>query len=364
MKLRIKPELYMSTEDGKSYSLARSVELLLALRAEGNLRSSCALLGISYRAGWDMLSDLEARLGGEVVEMTRGRGTKLTEIGERLVWAHKLIGARLDPILQSMAIEVDAEIQGVISQARNNLKIFASHGFAIARLGQELQRMNACVDLTYHGSVESLSSLTRGMCDIAGFHVPIGPLEAPVLNQLKELLRPPLVLIGLTTRRQGLMVARGNPKRIWKIDDLFQPDIHFVNRQQGSGTRLILDLLLAQAGHSGVELNGFERVELTHAAIAAYVASGKADVGMGVETAARQFDLDFVPLLTERYFLACFEDLLTDTRFQPILQFIQTGEFRSELNKLAGYDAAIAGEVMTLEKAFPCLNQAGCDVQG
>jgi molybdate transport repressor ModE-like protein len=355
MKLRIKPELYMSTEDGKSYSLARIVELLLTLRSEGNLRAACALLGISYRAGWDMLTDLEQRLGGEVVEMTRGRGTKLTEIGERLVWAHKLIGARLDPILQSMAIEVDAEIQGVISKARNNLKIFASHGFAIARLGQELQRIDASVDLTYHGSVEALSALTRGMCDIAGFHVPIGALETALLTQLKELLRPPLVLIGLATRRQGLMVAAGNPKRIWKIEDLFQPSINFVNRQQGSGTRLILDLLLAQEGRSGMNLNGFERVELTHAAIAAYVASGKADVGIGVETAARQFDLDFVPLLTERYFLACSEDLLTDVRFKPVLQFIQTSEFRSELNKLAGYDASITGEVMTLSEAFPNL---------
>jgi molybdate transport repressor ModE-like protein len=355
MRLGIKPELYMSTEDGKSYSLARSVELLLTLRSEGNLRSSCALMGISYRAGWDMLTDLETRLGGEVVEMTRGRGTKLTEIGERLVWAHKLIGARLDPILQSMAIEVDAEIQGVISKARNNLKIFASHGFAIARLGQELQKMGACVDMTYHGSVEALSALTRGMCDIAGFHVPVGALETPVLNQLKDLLRPPLVLVGLATRRLGLMVAAGNPKRIWQIEDLFQPAISFVNRQPGSGTRLILDQLIAQAGRSGIELNGFERVELTHAAIAAYVASGKADVGLGVEAAARQFDLDFVPLLTERYFLACAEDLLTDTRFKPVLQLIQTSEFRSELNKLAGYDAAITGEVMALREAFPSL---------
>lgn len=117
----------------------------------------------------------------------------------------------------------------------------------------------------------------------------------------------------------GLLVAKGNPKRIWKIDDLFQPSIHFVNRQPGSGTRLILDLLLAQAGNTGMSIKGFESVELTHAAVAAYVASGKADAGMGVETAARQFGLDFVPLLNERYFLACSEELMKDARFKPVL---------------------------------------------
>jgi molybdate transport repressor ModE-like protein len=353
MRLGIKPELYLSSDDGKPYPMARALELLLALQEKGNLRAVCAGIGISYRTGWDMLVDLEKRLGGAVVEMTRGRGTVLTELGLRLVWAHKLIGARLDPILESMAIEVDAEIQSALSKVRNNLKIFASHGFAIAQLGHSLQRQGASVDLTYRGSIEAVSALVRGMCDIAGFHVPMGVLEKPVMRQLERLLLPSFALITLATRRQGLMVAKGNPKRIWKIEDLFNPEVQFVNRQPGSGTRLILDLLLEQERRSGLDINGFESVELTHAAVAAYVASGKADVGMGVETAARQFDLDFVPLLTERYFLACSKELVHDARFRPVLQYLQSSQFRAEVSALPGYDGTIAGEVMSLEEAFP-----------
>ena len=101
------------------------------------------------------------------------------------------------------------------------------------------------------------------------------------------------------------MVRKGNPNQVWNVADLARPEVRFVNRQQGSGTRLVFELLLERAGLRGAQVNGFENVELTHAAVAAYVASGKADSGLGVETAAREFDLDFVPILSERYFLVC-----------------------------------------------------------
>ena len=149
------------------------------------------------------------------------------------------------------------------------------------------------------------------------------------------------------------MVAKGNPKNIWGIKDLLRPDVQFVNRQQGSGTRLILDLLLQQEGKTGHDINGFENIELTHAAIAAYILCGKAEAGLGVETAARQFDLDFIPILTERYFLICEKKLLLDSRFTPILEVLKTSEFRTEVNKLPGYDVNETGTVMTLRETFP-----------
>jgi molybdate-binding protein len=119
---------------------------------------------------------------------------------------------------------------------------------------------------------------------------------------------------------------------------------------------LILDLMLKRAARDGMQISGFESVELTHAAVAAFVASGKADAGMGVETAARQFNLDFVPLVTERYFLAYSPDLKNDARLQPVLHLLQSAHFKGEVNQLAGYDSGISGNCMGLREAFPVLD--------
>jgi molybdate transport repressor ModE-like protein len=356
MKIEIRPSLFLLSDTAKPFSLVKGLQLLAAVEKSGNLQTASKALSISYRHAWNALAEMEALLGGAVVEMTRGRGSELTPLGKRLVAAEKLIHARVDPLLDSMASEIEAEIQGAISLVRNVLKIYASHGFAIEALNKQLQKKNIPLDLSYRGSLEAMSAFSRGNCDIAGFHVPIGVFEIPVFKHFEPWLKPSHQFINLATRRQGIMVAKGNPKNIWGVKDLLRPDVQFVNRQQGSGTRLILDLLLQQEGKTGRDINGFENIELTHAAIAAYILCGKADAGLGVETAARQFDLDFIPILTERYFLICEKKLLLDSRFMPILEFLKTSEFRTEVNKLPGYDVNETGTVMTLRETFPTVS--------
>ncbi|MFC4931870.1 substrate-binding domain-containing protein [Massilia sp. GCM10023247] len=353
MKLRIRPSFYIEQDDAKPYPLERALALLREIDNTGNLRAACAAVGVSYRGAWDVLAGLEQLLGGAVVDMARGKGSTLTELGKRLVWAERLTHARFDPLLDSMAMEIDSEIQGVLNRVQRQLKIYASHGFAVAALNAHLEQIAVPVELSYRGSVEALRALHRGACDIAGFHVPVGEFEAAVFNQFRDLFKPSQVMINVATRRQGLMVRKGNPKNVWTVRDLLTPGIVLVNRQQGSGTRVILDLLLKREGESGQRVAGFESVELTHAAVAAYVASGKADVGLGVETAARQFDLDFVPLLTERYFFVCEKETLSDPRFGEVLAFLKTVQFKAEVSKLAGYDASTTGVVMDLKDAFP-----------
>jgi molybdate transport repressor ModE-like protein len=353
MKIEIRPSMFLLSDTGKPHSLVKGLQLLAAVEKGGNLQAASKALAISYRHAWNTLAEMETLLGGAVVEMTRGRGSELTPLGKRLVAAEKLIHARVDLLLESMASEIEAEIQGAISLERNVLKIYASHGFAIEALNKQLQRKNVPLDLSYRGSLEAMSAFSRGNCDIAGFHVPIGALENQVFKHFEPWLKPSHQLINLATRRQGIMVAKGNPKSIWGMADLLRPDVQFVNRQQGSGTRLILDLLLQQEARTGRDINGFENIELTHAAIAAYILCGKADAGLGVETAARLFDLDFIPILTERYFLICEKKMLFDSRFTPILEFLQTSEFRTEVNKLPGYDVNATGTVLTVREAFP-----------
>jgi molybdate transport repressor ModE-like protein len=353
MRIRIKPDFYLEQEQGTAEPIGRVLELLIEVEQRGNLRAACEALAIPYRSAWNMVVTLERRLGGPVLEMTRGRGSALTDLGRKLLWAKKLVHARFDPLLHSMAMEIDAQVQLAIAKGQEYLRIYASHGYAIASLNTYLQKIHAPVELSYRGSLEALKALKRRACDVAGFHVPIGELEASVLGELQPLLLQQHRLINIATRRQGLMVRKGNPKEIWSFEDLFKPEISFVNRQQGSGTRVILELLLKRSGRSGHEIPGFEAEELTHAAVAAYVASGMADVGLGVEAAARQFKLDFIPLLTERYFFVCDESTLSDPRFAEVLSFLQGPRFHAELLTLPGYDAVTSSQIMTVAEAFP-----------
>jgi molybdate-binding protein len=178
---------------------------------------------------------------------------------------------------------------------------------------------------------------------------------SPVLAKYSRLFKPSFRLLCLATRGQGIMVAKGNPKQLWEIADLAKPDVRLVNRQENSGTRMLLELLLEQAGIDKRQVVGFENVEFTHAAVAAYIASQRADVGIGVEAAARQFNLDFVPLLTERYFLMFDQSLQKDSRFPLILQTMESSEFKAEVSGLPGYSPSLAVELQTPGEAFPSL---------
>ena len=353
MRLAIHPLLCLFDNDAKPHALGRTLQLLSAIETQGNLQTASHSLNISYRHAWNMLAEMEALLGKPVVAMRRGRGSELTELGKRLVSADKLIQARIGPLLESMAAEIEAEVRSMLTLESDVIKIYASHGFAIETFHKHLQKQNIPVDLSYRGSLEALNAFRRGNCDIAGFHIPIGALEKPVFSQFESLLTPQHRLITLAVRRQGIMVAQDNPKGIWNIPHLTRKDVKFVNRQHGSGTRMILDLLLEQEGKTGRDINGYEDIELTHAAIAAYILCGRADAGLGVETAARQFDLEFIPLLSERYLLVCNESLLKDARFAPVLEMLQSSEFRMEVNKLPGYDAMETGSITNVGAAYP-----------
>jgi molybdate-binding protein len=150
----------------------------------------------------------------------------------------------------------------------------------------------------------------------------------------------------------GLMVKRGNPLGVVSVEQLFEPGVRFVNRDPDSGTRLLFDQLLAQQGLDGSRINGYGQVEFTHAAVAAYVASDMADVSFGVEAAARQFDLDFVRLVTEDYFFICRKQLLELEPMKRVLTVLRSNEFRDAISELPGYRCKDAGVIKTIREAF------------
>jgi molybdopterin molybdotransferase/putative molybdopterin biosynthesis protein len=144
-------------------------------------------------------------------------------------------------------------------------------------------------------------------------------------------------------REQGLIVAAGNPSRTTAIEDVARKGLRYVNRQRGAGTRVLLDYELTRQGISADEIQGYEREEHTHLAVAAAVAAGRADCGLGVLAAARAFGLDFVPVAKEPYDLVLLKDNIEDELLAPLFELLESPEFREGVKGLGGYDTAEMG---------------------
>ena len=331
----------------------RVVELLVMVDEHGSLAAACTAIGASYRHAWQLLREGETLFGQPLLVMSRGKGSQLTALGARLVWAQRRILARLSPVLDTLASELGTEIEKVLSPVPSRLRIHASHGFAVQALHELLERGGLAHELKYCGSAEALASLGNGSCDVAGLHVPMAEYQAVAVDHYRPWLQANTHrVIRLAKRRQGLMVAPGNPKRIYEVSDLVRPDVRFINRQPGSGTRYLLDLMVQARGIDTSAIRGYEQCEFTHAAVAAFVASGMADAGLGVEVPAREFKLDFLPVHQERYFLLCEARSLESGDVQRLLDTLRGNDFREAVSRLPGYEADEPGTVVTLEAAF------------
>jgi len=351
-KVEIQPSWQLRSLDGETV-VQRLIDLLVGISEDGSLAKACARAQLSYRYAWGILRSGQKILGAPLVESTRGSGAKLTALGEKLVWANKRIAARLSPLLDSLASEIEVEFERAVAHAESILRIHASHGFAVETLHRFLTRQQIAADVKYRNSMEVVSSLMHGSCDLAGLHVPIGEFAPKFLRRYSKVLRSDEYrLVDLATRSQGLMVAKGNPKHITGVADLTKRGIRFVNRQSDSGTRFLLDLLLQKHRIHDRAIEGYDTGEFTHAAVAAYVASGMADAGFGIETPARQFGLDFIPLLKERYFFLFAAEKENSPMITQVLTILRGPPFHKAIDKLAGYDAENCGRVVNASDAF------------
>lgn len=332
---------------------SRVLELLVSVATHGSLSAACTSIGLSYRHAWQMLRDGEALFGQPLLSMSRGKGSELTPLGEKLVWAQRRVHARLAPSLDTLSSEVKAEINKALAPASALLRIHGSHGYAVQALHEFLLRGGIAHELRYCGSAEALSSLRNHQCDIAGVHVPVGDLESAAIEHYRPMLNiTDQRLIRLATRRQGLIVAPGNPRKIYSVEDLARPDIRFINRQSGSGTRYLLDLMLQRRHVDPGMVRGYEQCEFTHAAVAAFVASGMADVGFGIEVPAREFKLEFIPCEQERYFLLCSERNIDSPELRMLTETLLSDDYRAAVNRLPGYCADESGSVVQLDHVF------------
>jgi len=352
-RISIQPEWVLAPAGGLPHPLPELLPLLTAIQNAGSIADAARLTDMSYRRAWGMLRRFEKEFGVPLVIKTRGQGTRLSVLADKLLWADRRVAARLSPTLESLSSELEGELESLLAPSHAGLRIHASHGFAVAALVEALGRQHVPVDLKYRTSTEAVAALARGECDLAGFHVAEGSFQkTSVEPYLAWLDSRRHVLVQLAHRTQGLFVASGNPKHVSGFEDLARPELRFVNRQVGSGTRVLIDLLLARHRIDPVRIVGYESTEFTHAAVAAYIASGMADVGFGLETAARRFGLDFIALLRERYFFACEASEVSKPLLRNVVALLRGTELRAVIDSLPGYDSQITGTVIELDQAF------------
>jgi molybdate transport repressor ModE-like protein len=311
----------------------RLLALLRALQRTATLKAAAEEQRISYRAAWGLLLEAGELAGAPLVELQRGRGARLTRFGAQLLRSDE----QLRHAFEGLRSRYEVKSSGGTARA---LRVAASHDPLLATFCERFAMPAALVEeVSFRGSEESLALFSRGMVDVAGFH-----LDG---FDVRRFVRPGRdVLVRFAVREQGLIVAHGNPKQLASLSDVAKSHARFVNRQRGSGTRRLIERLMDEAGIAPEAIRGFGTQEYTHRAVAATVAAGGADAGFGVQAAAVELGLDFVPVLRERYWLA----MRTRTAATPAAQRLLEALSGKPLSRIArgfvGYDFAGAGEVV------------------
>ncbi len=244
--------------------------------------------------------------------------------------------------------KVEVELLRDAAEVAGTVVVSGSHDPLLDVLGDLFHRKHPGRRLvsSHVGSLGGLRALAAGEAHLAGIHLldeESGEYNRPFVE--RYLAGRGARLVNLAYRRQGLYVPPGNPKDIRGLEDLLRPDVRFINRQRGSGTRLLLDHLLRKAGLDAGAISGYEREEYTHTAVAVAVASGSADTGLGIEAAARALGLDFIPVGEERYDLCVPEESWEDAGVQALLEVLSSAEFRTAAARLPGYDLRDCGRV-------------------
>ena len=230
----------------------------------------------------------------------------------------------------------------------NTIVHIGSHDLTLDILADQLRRSypDCSLNSLHTGSEEGLQALARGEAHFAGCHLldpATGAYNIPAAR--RYLPHQPLVVVSLVRREQGLLTPRGNPQGLRNLQDLLRPDVTFINRQPGSGTRLLLDYHLQQLGIDPAAIRGYDRSEFNHLTVAAAVKNGAADVGLGILAAAQAFDLDFIPLFQEEYQLIMPLAHYKSPLLAPMLEIINSADFRQTVAALGGYDVQDMGKV-------------------
>jgi molybdate transport repressor ModE-like protein len=328
----------------------RLVPLLEAIARTGSLAQAVTHCEMSYRAGWGLLRECRQLLGADLVHLARGKGASLAPAGVRLVEGAAAAAHRLARIAPALAITLAGDTERRKQAAGARLLIAASNDPALAALRDAIGPAVLQLDLRFVGSLVALEEFAQGRAEAAGFHVPMrARARADRASCLRFLSAHRDRLIRFVEREQGLILPHGNPARVRNFRRIAELGLRFVNRQRGSGTRLLIERHLGEEGVVPRSLTGYANEEFTHAAVAATVASGGADAGFGLRAAAAEYRLAFVPLVRERYFIAVRAADVTKPAFVALAEVLRGSLLARIVARLRGYRSPAAGSVVGVE---------------
>lgn len=288
------------------------------------------------------------KVGNKVIATTLPRGagciTTITEADGIIRIPNHVEGINAqEPVL--------AELLRPLSSINNTIVVVGSHDNTLDVLADKIKASgsNLTLSSSHVGSMGGLMAIKNGVCHLAGSHLLDTADGSYNVSYIKKYLTDIRVkLVNLVFRDQGLIVARGNPKNIKSIEDLAREDITFINRQGGSGTRILLDYRLNQLKIDPKHIKGYDNEEFTHMSVAVSVLSGSSDVGLGIFAAANALHLDFIPVVTEQYDLVIPEVFFETENIKILLETINTADFKKRVEALGGYSTKKTGEIMTV----------------
>ena len=332
MNIAIKPVLMLESS-GKTHSstdLSSIAILLREVQRGKTIQSAAEALDVSYRTLWNQLKVAEKALGTPLLLSTKGHGSKLSPAAESFLNSVAEMERRFDRVSQDEVRRLSGELSSLINP-RPVRWVFCSSSDPLI---EQVIDGFAHIDYQTMGSGQALERLLSGDADIAGFHLPDQDSLVQVQAHLKS---AGMMAYPVMRRTQGLMVSTGNPLRIKKLVDLARPEVRFINRQKGAGTRLLLDTLMEKEGIRSDRIRGYRHEEFTHTAVATAIVAGTADAALGLKYIAAQFRLGFVPLEEETFYLAMTTKVHAS---KPIQKFIQSVQALAA--KQVGYRATTA----------------------
>lgn len=284
------------------------------------------------RVGEKLLAAPLSRGAGVITSLVQADGLALVPSGIQGIEAGEKIQVRL--------YRSRAEIEKTIF-------CIGSHDLTLDLIAQFLSVRNRRLVSANVGSQGGLVALRRGEAHLAGSHLlnpETGEYNISYIRQYMPGI--PVKVVALVGRDQGLMVKKGNPKGIKSLGDLANSKVQFVNRQRGAGTRVLLDYYLNSMTISPESIVGYNQEEYTHLGVAAAIASGRADCGLGIAAAAQALDLDFVPLFQERYDLVIPKQYSEADLLAPLFELLADSAFRTAVSQLTGYDVSVMGTII------------------
>jgi putative molybdopterin biosynthesis protein len=275
-------------------------------------------------------------------------------IKEKKIPATRITGKWLFPkgLIEEWVVNSAREsvsIPGKKAMSENQVVIAGSNDIALELLAKNINLLHPkyTVSISNVGSLAGLIALKSGNCHIAASH--LLDLETGEYNNSfikKHFPELKVVILNLAHREQGLIVKKGNPLGIKSLGDLVEKKVSFVDRQEGSGTRVLLDYRLKENGIDPAKITGYGKVAHTHMEVALEVFSGSADAGVGIYATVRLLGLDFIPLATERFDLIIPSDIFNSGTVKALREVLNSEEFKSNMARMGGYEIHDTGKIM------------------